>query len=89
MDNLRFKFRFWDKENQEMIKPNELLMYKGNTFNQDLGGMLLLDKRFIPIQCIGLKDKNGKLIYEGDILSNDLEVIGNIYENKELLEDKQ
>lgn len=57
----RFKFRFWNKGNKRM-----------ETFEQcpeDLGFLLTANQgRYIPMQCTGLKDKNGKLIYEGDIL---------------------
>ena len=103
----RFKFRFWNK------KDNQLQEWKGSHFWQALN-----NEDLIPMQCTGLKDNNGTLIYEGDIVKDDheakhqvvwcyngyqlnplfkngytivivvdeIEVIGNIYENKELLE---
>lgn len=126
------KFRAWDKVLKEMVQVNALVLdeqvvkvtYKnGNVAKEDM-------KEYELMQSTGLKDKNGKEIFEGDIIAIEVddtetpisakifqnnkigvlmfhvfednedvpmvellednsvafEIIGNIYDNKELLD---
>ena len=125
--NREIKFRAWHKDLKKMFKIGQITLEKG-TWNfepndRDFIGMSIPSQpSFVLMQYTGLHDKNGKEIYEGDILkvyykgmsgvgyveydndyceykiiintdkdyfslwkSIDLEKIGNIYDNPELL----
>ena len=118
------KFRAWDKLNNEMSVVEQINFNRGEFESIGYGVSSLREADKIELmQSTGLKDKNGKEIFEGDILKSNnyitsvfyekgaycvkfrrttnttvtmnvisfiekykTKVIGNIYENPELLE---